>query len=328
MVRLLRKRWVPALVVVAVVAAVALQAGLPSLAGLQRSLRVLESARPGWIVLAAGGSVVYLGCLITLFRLVARATPGPHVAHLTPMASYRAGMAAQGASTIVTAAGVGGVALSIWALHQAGMGTRRAAATMTAQTALLYGVYLLALVVVGPLLAFGLTSGPAPDSLTLIPALAAAVVLAVVVLVTRSPAAWEERLGRLARSEGRSAKVARSLLTVPATLSEGLQLAREILSDRSRGPRAAALAVGAWAGNIAVLWACFRAFGTTIEVLVVVEAFFVGMAANLLPLLPGGGRLGRRRARRDAPGLRRARRRDGRRRARLPADRLLAAHDS
>ena len=42
------------------------------------------------------------------------------------------------------------------------MTTRRAAATMTAQAALLYGVYLLALVVAGRLLALGVTSGPAP----------------------------------------------------------------------------------------------------------------------------------------------------------------------
>lgn len=66
---------------------------------------------------------------------------------------------------------------------------------------------------------------------------------------------------------GRVARVAGSLLTVPATLSEGLRLAealrlaREILVDRSRGPRAFALAIGAWAGNILVLWARFRAFG-------------------------------------------------------------------
>lgn len=288
MLNLLRHRRVLALVAVAVVVAIALHAGMPSLAGMQRSLHVLDTARPGWIALAALGSATYLACLIALFRLVARATPGPHVDRLTPLASYRVGMAAQGASTIITAAGAGGVALSIWALHEAGMSTRRAAATMTAQTALLYGVYLLALVIAGPLLALGLTSGPAPDSLTLIPAVLAAVVLAVVALVARAPAAWEQRLGRIARSQGRLARVARSLLTVPATLSEGLRLAGEILTDRGRGPRAAALAVGAWAGNIAVLWSCFQAFGQPIGPLVAVEAFFVGMAANLLPLLPGG----------------------------------------
>lgn len=288
MLSLLRHRWVPALIGAAVVGAIALHAGLPSLAGMHKSVEVLNGAHPGWIAVAAAGSVGYLACLIMLFRLVARSTPGPHVAHLTPLASYRIGMAAQGASTIITAAGAGGVALSIWALSQAGMSTRRAAATMTAQTALLYGVYLLALVVIGPLLAIGLTSGPTPKSLTLIPAVAGAIVLALIALVARRPAAWEKRLDRLARSDGRFARVGRLLLTVPATLSEGMHLAGEILGDRSRGPRVVALAVGAWAGNIAVLWACFSAFGEPIAPLVAAEAFFVGMAANLLPLLPGG----------------------------------------
>lgn len=283
-----RLRWVLAVLLAGGVAALALRAGLPSLAGARRALRVLEGAQPGWIALAFAGSATYLGCLVTLFRLVAGATPGPHVAHLTPLASYRVGMAAQGASTVVSVGGAGGVALSVWALHEAGMNVRRAAGTITAQTVLLYGVYLAALVIVGPLLALGLTSGPAPVSLTLIPAVTAAAVLGIVVLVARAPTAWESRLGRFAGAEARFPRVAGSLLMVPATLSAGVRLAGAILTDRARGPRAAMLAVGAWAGNILVLWACFRAFGESVGPLVVVDAFFVGMAANLLPLLPGG----------------------------------------
>jgi uncharacterized protein (TIRG00374 family) len=42
-----------------------------------------------------------------------------------------------------------------------------------------------------------------------------------------------------------------------------------------------------WAFNIAVLYASFRAFGQAPPVAVLVQAYFVGMLANLLPL-PGG----------------------------------------
>ena len=42
-----------------------------------------------------------------------------------------------------------------------------------------------------------------------------------------------------------------------------------------------------WAGDIAVLWACFDAFGAPPEPAVIVVAYFVGMLANTLPL-PGG----------------------------------------
>jgi uncharacterized protein (TIRG00374 family) len=49
-----------------------------------------------------------------------------------------------------------------------------------------------------------------------------------------------------------------------------------------------ALAVGYWASNIAILGACFLAFGEQPSVAGLVQAFFIGMTANLLPLLPGG----------------------------------------
>jgi len=42
-----------------------------------------------------------------------------------------------------------------------------------------------------------------------------------------------------------------------------------------------------WAFDIAVLWACFEAFGAAPAIAVVVVAYFVGTLANTLPL-PGG----------------------------------------
>jgi uncharacterized protein (TIRG00374 family) len=54
-----------------------------------------------------------------------------------------------------------------------------------------------------------------------------------------------------------------------------------------RGDPATLAAVGWWAFDIAVLWACFHAFGTPPPTAVIVMAYFVGMAANTLPV-PGG----------------------------------------
>jgi hypothetical protein len=42
-----------------------------------------------------------------------------------------------------------------------------------------------------------------------------------------------------------------------------------------------------WAFDIAVLWACFKAFGASPAIAVIVVAYFVGTLANTLPL-PGG----------------------------------------
>src|SRR4029078_8542250 len=45
--------------------------------------------------------------------------------------------------------------------------------------------------------------------------------------------------------------------------------------------------VAFWACQIAVLWACFEAFGQSPPLAVLVLGFFIGMLGNLLPL-PGG----------------------------------------
>ncbi len=59
-----------------------------------------------------------------------------------------------------------------------------------------------------------------------------------------------------------------------------------------RHPRQGALAVGGaigfWAANIATLWASFEAFGGDVPFAVLVQGFFVGMAANLIPSPAGG----------------------------------------
>jgi len=55
-----------------------------------------------------------------------------------------------------------------------------------------------------------------------------------------------------------------------------------------RGALAVGGAVGFWAANIAVLWASFEAFGGDVPFAVLVQGFFVGMAANLIPSPFGG----------------------------------------
>ncbi len=47
-------------------------------------------------------------------------------------------------------------------------------------------------------------------------------------------------------------------------------------------------AAGFWAANIGILWASFHAFGVHVPLAVVVQGFFLGMVANLIPLAPAG----------------------------------------
>ena len=47
-------------------------------------------------------------------------------------------------------------------------------------------------------------------------------------------------------------------------------------------------AAGFWAANIGILWASFHAFGVHVPLAVVVQGFFLGMVANLIPFAPAG----------------------------------------
>ena len=77
----------------------------------------------------------------------------------------------------------------------------------------------------------------------------------------------------------------------------GVQLAAHGIAGVARGVRGASPSArprpGAarrarwWGFDVAVLWACFRAFGSAPPVAVIVLVYFVGMLANTLPL-PGG----------------------------------------
>ena len=76
-------------------------------------------------------------------------------------------------------------------------------------------------------------------------------------------------------------------------------LAQRLAKGRPRWPRACArrsttcatrawalayaAAIGFWAGNIMTLWAAFKAFGVEVPLGVLIQGFFVGMAANLAP---------------------------------------------
>ena len=72
--------------------------------------------------------------------------------------------------------------------------------------------------------------------------------------------------------------------SVMAPVGHGVRDARRLLRAGNGG------LVGAlmwWGFDIAVLWACFNAFGEAPSFAIVTVAYFVGMLANTLPL-PGG----------------------------------------
>jgi uncharacterized membrane protein YbhN (UPF0104 family) len=152
---------------------------------------------------------------------------------------------------------------------------------------LLYVVYMAALVIDGIGLWIGVFPGGGSFAITVVPAIFGGAVILIGLGISLIPADLERRLLRASRGHRRlrMARIAARAASVPATLASGTRTAINLARDRQLG------LVGAvvwWGFDIAVLWACFHAFGANPPPLAtIVMAYYVGMLANLLPL-PGG----------------------------------------
>ena len=283
-----RRRLITYALVVAAIL-VALYFVLPELTGLEDSLRRIEDADPVWITIALGFNALSFAAYIALFRgiLGGRAVSPKVRERLDWQSSYQITLAGLAATRLFSAGGAGGIALTYWALRRAGMGTRQAASRMVAFLVLLYTVYLLAVVICGIFLRVGLFAGPAPVAMTIVPAALAGVALIILFLLSLIPMDLDRIVARWAQGH-RRVRMARRIASVPATVAAGTREALTILRHPSSGLLAFVGAIGFWAANIAVLWACFHAFGESVPKAVLVQGFFVGMTANLLPFFPGG----------------------------------------
>ena len=260
----------------------------PKLVGLDDAVRKLDDAIWYWIVIAVGFNVLAFGAYVALFRGVLGGTRSDALHHrLDHRASYQITMAGLAATRIFSAAGAGGIALTYWALRKAGMARRRAACRMVAFLVLMYGVYLLALIVCGILLRTHVLPGDAPLGGTVVPAGVAAGVMALFLLIALIPQDVERRIQRFAGGYRHTRYLTR-LASGPATVATGVRTAIAYVRHPRRGALALGGAVGFWAANIAVLWASFEAFGGSVPFAILVQGFFVGMAANLIPSPLGG----------------------------------------
>ena len=268
----LDKRRLALIGVVAVLSIASLALLMPALADLPELWKRVIGGSPAWLAAAFAFEVVSFVGHIVLFQAVCL----DGRSRIGLRASTEITLAGHAATRLFASAGAGGVALTAWAMRKSGMERATVAARMTTFLVLLYSVYMVALVVGGLGLWLGVLPGDAPLAMTLIPAGFGALVIVLALLLPRAQAP-------LTRRES-SSRVAAKLAPVSVALGTGVRDAFRF----ARGGHAGL--VGAllwWAGDIAVLWACFSAFGVAPEVAVIVVAYFVGMLANTLPL-PGG----------------------------------------
>ena len=234
----------------------------PAIADLPDAVHRLEHGDGRWLLLALGlEALSFLGHAV-LFRAVGLDDRG----RIGLRASVEITLAGHAATRLLASAGAGGVALTAWAMRRSGMERAVVAARMTTFLVLLYSVYMFALVIGGAGLALGVLPGGGSPAITVVPAALGAGIIAVVV--------WAQRIRP---GEGRVRRVL-------APLGAGVRDARRMVR---RGDAGLAGAIMWWGFDIAVLWACFEAFGDSPAIAVLVVAYFVGTLANTLPL-PGG----------------------------------------
>jgi uncharacterized membrane protein YbhN (UPF0104 family) len=215
-----------------------------------------------WLGLALVLEALSFAGHIMLFRAVSLDGGG----RIGMRASTEITLAGHMATRLFAAGGAGGIALTAWAMRKAGMDRRDVAARMTTFLVLLYFVYMAAMVVGGLGLYAGLIPGGGSFAITVVPAIFGAVVVGVVASA-QFVKPGERRLQRWLSPVG-----------------DGVRAARRLVRSGNLGLLGAILW---WGFDIAVLWACFHAFGESPAVGVLIVAYFVGTLANLLPL-PGG----------------------------------------
>jgi uncharacterized protein (TIRG00374 family) len=274
-------RSVLSLVAFLTVSLAALYFLLPKLAGLEDTWHRIEDGSPWWMLLALLFVIGMFAGYVAMFRGVYLRAGGGRIDW---RASYEITMAGLAASRIFAAGGAGGLVLQAWALRRSGMPKRRVADTTLSFLILTYFPYLVALIVCGLGLRLGIFRGSAPFTLTVVPAILAVIVLAIGLAIALVPTDLQRRLGGWSHHDSRFGRLATKLANAPASASSGMRDA--IAHVRSRDP-ALLGAFAFWGFQILVLWAAFRAFGDAPPWAVLVQAFFVGMLANLLPL-PGG----------------------------------------
>ncbi len=253
---------------------------LPKLLGLRQTWSRISHGDAWWLGLAAVLEVCSFFGYIVLFRAVfARGR-----SRIDWRESYQITMAGLAATRLLASAGAGGIALTAWALRRSGLNPRVVACRLVAFMALLYGVFMAALVLCGLGLYLGPIPGNAPFGITVIPAIFGAIVIALFLGIALLPDDSERWLARWTGGSGRRARIARFVAAAPASLGSGVRTALALL--RSRNPQLLG-AVAWWGFDVAVLWACFHAFGASPSKGEIVMAYFVGMLGNTLPL-PGG----------------------------------------
>jgi uncharacterized membrane protein YbhN (UPF0104 family) len=239
---------------------------LLSVPGLRAAGERITEANLGWILVGVVLELLSCAGYVMLFDLV--------FGSLARSLSSRLSLAELAVNSVVSVSGLAGIALGAWVLRTRGFAVERIARRSVLIFVLTSAVNVGAVAIIGTLMWLGVVPGTQDPLLTVLPAAAAVLMIA----VTLGLASQARRAAAAREDSGGRAVVA--LSAIGGGVQDGLGLIRR------HDPRLFG-AVGYWLFDNLVLMATLAAFGATPSFWVVAMAYLVGMLANSLPI-PGG----------------------------------------
>ncbi|MBV9368157.1 MAG: flippase-like domain-containing protein [Solirubrobacterales bacterium] len=243
----------------------------------------------GWqlVALAAGLEAASIaGYVLLLHRVVAGADR-----RLGLKDSYDMTLGGAAATRLLPTAGLGGAAVTVWALRARGVRAGELSARLLAFLLLLYSVYMAGLLASGATVAFGVVRVSNGRALGVLGAATAIAVAATILVLFAAPSRVVRAVDRIGRREGSLASASRGAVARLPVLHASL---RRSWQELSRPHPALLGAVAYWAFDVGVLVTMLHAFGGRLPLAAIVLAYFLGTMFNVVPL-PGslsGGLVG------------------------------------
>ncbi len=242
--------------------------------GLGKLRAHLSHAAPGWVAVGVALELLSALSYVVIFRSVFCARMGWRL-------SYQIGMSEQAANSLLPASGAGGLAVGVWALRRLGMSRERIARRTAAFFLLTSLANVAGVILFAALYPIGILGEDPNPALTY--SFGAAALLATVLAL-----ALPMVLGRGAISapqEASTRRLAAGIHFLRHSLAQGIRDGLSLLRRRSIGVIAGSL--GTMVFDLAVLGVCFRAFGASPTLGVLVLGYLIGQLGGNLPV-PGG----------------------------------------
>ncbi len=236
-------------------------------------LKRIQEGDPAWLAFGVGvESLSFVGYVVLTYAIFS-----PHAPRLGWSACVEITFGGVVATRLLSAGGAGGIAFTSWALRAAGMRARDVAKYIAAFLALLYAPYVAAL-------GLGGLGGGVPDAVMWVGIGIAVTAVIAAIALTLIPGDLERRARQVAARKGRMAKLAARASSVPAIAGDSVRTALDLAREH---PQLIAWALLWWGADVAVLDACFRAFGNSPALGVLILGYFLGHIGNFVPV-PGG----------------------------------------